>query len=123
MTEESKIEEIVPNENSILESTKKLLGIMPDYEHFDMDLIIYINSAISILRQIGIGPKLGYRITSKNDLWGDFIGESHMIEDVKSYIYLRCRLIFDPPTNSFLVTAIENQITELTWRLSVNGAI
>lgn len=108
-------------QDSILNNIKKLLGITEDYTHFDTDVIIYINSALSTLSQIGIGPKEGFRIESANDEWHNIIGDTDLLEDVKSYVYLKVRLIFDPPTNAFMVTAMEKQIEELTWRLSVKG--
>ena len=108
-------------QDSILNNIKKLLGITDDYTHFDTDVIIYINSALSTLHQIGIGPHGGFRIGSANEKWGEFRGTTDVLEDVKSYVYLKVRLIFDPPTNAFMVTAMEKQIDELTWRLSVKG--
>lgn len=106
-------------EHSILTSIKKLLGIEEDYEYFDQDILLYVNSAIMVLAQLGIGSDDGFVCDSKSTTWSDFLGDFSDIEGVKTFIYLKTRLIFDPPQNSFLITAIEKQIEELTWRLNV----
>lgn len=103
--------------DSILTSIKKMLGIVPDYDIFDVDLTIHINSAFMILNQLGIGPKDAFRITGKDETWDLFQPDPAYCELLKSYIYLRVKLMFDPPTNSFLVNAIEDQIKEFEWRL------
>ena len=105
--------------DSILTSVKKLLGVGEEYTHFDDDIIMHINSVIFILTQIGIGPDEGFAITSKDQTWNDFLQGRINIESVKSYVYLKVRLLFDPPTNSFLVEAIERQISEYEWRLNI----
>jgi hypothetical protein len=105
--------------DSILTSIKKLLGIEEDYTQFDPDIIIYINSTFMSLNQIGVGPETGFTISDKIKKWSDYLGENTNLEAVKSYIYLKTRLIFDPPTSSFVLEAIERQITELEWRLMV----
>ena len=107
--------------DSILTSIKKLLGIDETYEHFDGDIIIFINSALMSLNQLGIGPSTGFTISGKEDLWSDFIGIRKDLESVKTYVYLKTRLTFDPPQNSFLVEAIKNQLTELEWRLNTQA--
>lgn len=105
--------------NSILTSIKKMLGIEDTYEHFDIDIIIHINSALTVLNQIGIGPEQGYCITSKAETWDDYLTDLQYVEAVKTYVYLKVRLVFDPPQNSFLVDAMERQIREYEWRLNV----
>lgn len=105
--------------DSILISTKKLLGITDEYTHFDTDLIIHINSALSVLTQLGVGPSEGYMIVDKNDKWEDFIADHKKIEMVKSYVYLKVKLIFDPPQSSSVAEAYKNQISEFEWRLNV----
>lgn len=105
--------------DSILTSMKKMLGIEEDYEAFDMDLIININSVFTILNQLGIGPEDGYMIAGKENLWEEFLIDDANVEAVKSYMYLKLRLLFDPPSNSFLVTSLENQVKEFEWRLAV----
>lgn len=106
-------------ENSILTSIKKLLGIEEDYEHFDTDIIILINAAFMNLNQLGIGPEQGFVIQDKSMKWSDFIGDRKDLEAIKSYVYLKTKLIFDPPQMGYLVDAIKTQITELEWRLNV----
>lgn len=108
--------------DSILTSVKKLLGVGEEYTHFDDDIIMHINSVIFILTQIGIGPVEGFAITSKDQTWDDFLQGRINIESVKSYVYLKVRLLFDPPSNSFLVEAIERQISEYEWRLNITSS-
>lgn len=104
--------------DSILTSIKKLLGIDEECEDFDQDLIIHINSVfINNLRQIGVGPTNGFMITGKQEAWDEFSEDSILAESVKTYIYFKVRLAFDPPSNSNLLSSIEHQISELEWRL------
>ena len=106
--------------DSILTSIKKLLGITEEYTHFDADLIMHINSVLMTLRQMGIGPSNGFSITGSYETWEDFLGdELSMLESVKSYTYHKVRLMFDPPTSSALMEAINRQIGELEWRLNI----
>lgn len=105
---------------SILESIKKLLGITKEYTHFDSDIVMHINSAFMVLTQLGIGPPEGFSITDDASLWTDFIPiESKKIEAIKSYTYLKVKLIFDPPLSSAVIESIKHQISELEWRLNV----
>jgi hypothetical protein len=104
----------------ILTSIKKLLGVEPDDKDFDDDIIIYINGAIMVLTQLGVGPPDGFVITSSTT-WIEFIGQRKDLEAIRSEIYLRVRLIFDPPQNSFLVEAITKQIAEYDWRINVQS--
>lgn len=103
--------------NSILNSTKKLLGILDDYTEFDTDLIININSVFMILHQLGVGPKKCFRISSSEDEWDAFFEGRSDLEAVKTYLYLKVRLMFDPPTSSFVLSSVDNQIQELEYRL------
>ena len=104
---------------SILTSIKKLLGIEKDYVQFDTDIIIHINSVFMILTQLGIGPEEGFSITDEFDIWNDFIPEDDKrFEAVKTYVYLKVRLLFDPPTGSVVMGAIKEQIKELECRLN-----
>ena len=106
---------------SILTSIKKLLGLDKDYEHFDTDIMIHINSTFMNLTQIGVGPKTGFIIQDKTTTWSDFEADSIKAQAAKSYIYLKVRVIFDPPANSFLIDAMKNQATEIEWRLNVQA--
>lgn len=105
--------------NSILTSTKKTLGLTEDYEAFDPEIVMYINGVFSTLNQLGIGPALGFTIEDKTAEWSTFLGLDLRYDFVKSYMYLRVRLIFDPPATSFAITAIQEQIKELEWRVNV----
>lgn len=105
--------------DSILSTIKKMLGIDPEYTDFDVDIIVNINMVFNILNQIGVGPVEGFSITDNKTVWSDYIPDTRKLEMVKSYIYLKVKQIFDPGTSSALNTAIENQVKELEWRLSV----
>lgn len=104
---------------SILTSTKKVLGLDETYEAFDEDIIMHINSVLGILNQIGIGPAAGFAIEDDEATWGDFIGDDLRLNSVKTYVYLRVRLLFDPPSTSYVIEAMKEQIKELEWRLNV----
>lgn len=105
--------------DSILTSTKKILGIEEDYTAFDEDIMMHINSVFSTLNQLGIGPENGYAIGDAEDTWDDFLGNELRLNSVKTYVYLRVRLLFDPPTTSYLIDSMKAQVTELEWRLNV----
>jgi hypothetical protein len=105
--------------NSILESTKKTLGIDAAYEVFDVDILMHINSVFATLNQLGIGPVDGYEIEDATPEWADFLGTDKRLNSVKSYVYLRVRLMFDPPSTSYLIDAMRKQAEELEWRLNV----
>ena len=105
--------------DSILTSIKKLLGITEEYTHFDTDLIIHINSVFATLTQLGVGPSEGFVIVDKNDNWEQFTDDNILIESVKSYIYLKVKLLFDPPTSSAVIESYKQMINEFEWRLNV----
>jgi hypothetical protein len=107
-------------EQSILTSTKKILGIAEDYTVFDLDIITHINSAFSTLTQLGVGPAEGFMIDDEGETWTEFIEDDLQYNAVKSYVFLRVRQLFDPPTTSYLISATERQIQELEWRLNVH---
>lgn len=102
---------------SILDSIKQMLGIAAEDTNFDKELIIHINGALMIMTQLGVGPQQGFLITSKDNAWAELLGDREDLNLVQSDIYLRVKLMFDPPTNSFLVTSIEKQIKEYEWRI------
>ena len=104
---------------SILTSIKKLLGIDEDYKHFDQDLIMHINSVLMILTQLGVSPSTGFSIVDETATWEDFLGIDPRFKSVKSYIYLKVRLLFDPPQSSALIESTNKLISELEWRLFV----
>lgn len=103
---------------SILTSIKKLLGVDVGYTHFDPDIIMHINSVFAILTQMGVGPTNGFSITGAEETWNSFT-EASVFAMVKSYIYLKVRLLFDPPISSAAIDSINRQISELEWRLFV----
>ena len=103
--------------NSILTSIKKLLGIAEEYTHFDTDLTMHINSVLSILTQIGVGPSEGFSIKDKNNVWEDFITEDSKLELVKSYTYMKVKLLFDPPLSSAAIESTNRLTSELEWRI------
>lgn len=105
--------------NSILTSIKKILGITEEYTHFDADLIVHINSVFAILTQLGVGPAEGFSISDASAEWTDFIDANPLLETIKSYMYLRVRLLFDPPTSSAVMEALNRQSAELEWRINV----
>lgn len=106
-------------DESILNSVKKVLGIDPDYDAFDTDVIIHINSVFSILNQLGLGPQEGFMIEDDSATWGDFLLDDMRLNSVKTYVYLKVRIIFDPPTLGYVLTALQEQTKELEWRLNV----
>lgn len=106
--------------DSILKSIKKLLGIHPDYTQFDIDLIIHINSVFVILQQLNIGPPNGFLIEDDSATWSDYVTGLDEIM-VRTYVYLKVRLLFDPPTSGSLIESINAMIAELEWRLYVVG--
>lgn len=105
---------------SILNSTKKILGIASSYTAFDLDIITHINTAFSTLTQLGVGPAEGFMIEDDQATWADFILDDVQLNSVKSYVYLRVRLLFDPPATSYLITASQDQVRELEWRLNTH---
>ena len=104
---------------SILQSVKKMLGIIPDYTNFDDDIIMHINSVFMILQQLGVGPKEGFAISDQFTVWADYIKDPVKLQMVKSYMALRVRLLFDPPASSAHMESIKQQIAEFEFRLNV----
>jgi len=107
--------------DSILTSIKKLLGMTEDYISFDTDIIIHINSVFTTLKQLGVGPAKGFRITGKEETWDKFVSNDEFLDSVKTYIYLKVKLVFDPPLNSKVTESFQQEIKELEWRLNVDG--
>lgn len=107
--------------SSILASIKKMLGLEDDYTPFDMDIIVHINSALMTLHQLGVGPDKGFQIEGYNETWDDLEISLEMTGAVKNYIYLSVKVLFDPPTNSFVMDAMQKQIEQLGWRLNVQA--
>lgn len=110
--------------DSILTTIKKMLGITKEYKQFDVDIITHINSALSILtRQLGVGPAEGFMIEDDSAEWRELIDESDMMRfnDVKTYIYYKVRLAFDPPDRANVMESMAKQISELEWRLNLEA--
>jgi len=105
--------------DSILTSIKQNLGLEDDYTAFDPDIVMYINSALSTLTQLGVGPVEGFSISDKTALWVTFMGSDPRLNAVKTYVTLRVRLLFDPPQSGYAVTMMQEQIKEHEWRLNV----
>lgn len=104
--------------SSILNDVKHTLGLLPDQEAFDGDIIMHINSALSTLTQLGVGPVEGYQITGAANNWNEFADDPRL-NSVKSYIFLKVKLVFDPPGTGFATSAMERQIQELEYRINV----
>lgn len=105
--------------DSILTSIKKLLGIAEEYEHFDSDIVLHINSAFSVLTQLGVGPEEGFCIEDASTTWPEFLYDDPRLEFVKTFVHLKVKLGFDPPLSSAAIEAINRQISELEWRINV----
>ena len=105
-------------DSSILTSIKKLLGIAEEDASFDQDIIMHINTVFAILAQLGVGPANGFSIEDDGAIWSDYLGNTTNLELVKSYIYMKVRSMFDPPTSSILADAMNKNISELEWRIN-----
>ena len=106
-------------QDSILTSIKKLVGIAEDDDHFDTDIIMHINSVFMVLSQLGVGPEEGYFIADKTDEWSDFMEEGPILNMVKTYIYLKVKILFDPPVSSAAMESFKRSIDEYEFRLNV----
>ena len=106
-------------ETSILTSIKKMLGVAEDYTEFDEDIITHINSVFLNLTQLGVGPEKGFLIEDDTAVWEDFINDSIQLQAVKTYMYLKVKLLFDPPLSSSVTESFTRMIAELEWRLNV----
>lgn len=105
---------------SILTSIKKLLGIAEEYEHFDADIIMHINSVFMTLTQLGVGPSEGFSITDEETVWSDYIPDPNKLQAVKSYMFMKVKLLFDPGSlGSSTLAMYERQIAQFEWRLNV----
>lgn len=110
-------------EEKILSSIKKLLGLNDGVTVFDTDIVIHINTVFANLTQMGVGPQddegknIGFKISTGNEVWGDFTSNDILIENVKTYVYIKVKMVFDPPTSSALIDAYNSQAKELEWRL------
>lgn len=118
------MEGVIGMDDSILNNLKKMLGMDAEFKAFDQDLIIHINSVFMTLHQLGVGPKNVFRISGSTETWSSFLADSRSENDlsaVKDYIYLKLRILFDPPSSSYVLSALESQMKELEWRLNVQA--
>lgn len=114
-----------PPPSTIMNDVKKFCGIFADYDVFDLDIMMNINSAFFTLCELGVGPRKGFVVNDNDTTWSDFLEEVDVDPDdmrivllgVKQYVFLKTRLIFDPPSSSYVMTSIKEQIAELEWRL------
>lgn len=102
---------------SILDDTKKVLGLEKPYEAFDADVILHINAAFSTLEQLGVGPVGGFTISDSFQEWDSYNTDQRILSHVKAYIYAKVRVMFDPPSNSSVLQALKDSISELEWRI------
>lgn len=107
--------------DSILTTVKKALGNAEDDTTFDTDIIMHINSVLAILSQLGVGPNTGFSISDKTAVWSDFIANSYKLSFVKSYVFLKVKLLFDPPLSSAVIDSMKQMISELEWRIQVEA--
>ena len=103
---------------SILTSIKKMLGISKEYTHFDEDLIMHINSALAVLCQLGVGPSVGFFIEDDTAVWSDFVPDLNRLQFIKTYVYQKVKLLFDPPQSASAIEALNRSISELEWRIN-----
>lgn len=108
--------------DNILETIKKMLGMDPQYRAFDTDIRVNINSYLSSLVQMGIGPPEGFMLIDGNEVWSDFLADAKDIEAAKTYLYLKVKIVFDPPSSSSVLEAMNRAATELEWRLANQGS-
>lgn len=106
-------------DDSILLTTKSMLMVPIDCNEFNTDIITYINSAFSVLTQLGVGPVSGFSIADETACWRDFIDDYSRLGMIKSYILLKVKLQFDPPSNASVLNAYKQEIAECEWRLNV----
>ena len=104
--------------DSILNSVKKVLGLEASYDAFDPDVIMHINTAFATLDQLGVGTVDGFFVEDSTQTWNQILDGDPRLNSVKTYVYLRVRLLFDPPTSSFLLNAMQDQIREMEWRIN-----
>lgn len=110
-------------EDSILTSVKKVLGLDEAYTAFDLDVTLFINSVLATLNQIGVGPVNGFQIEDKSATWDELLGADPRLNNVKAYVYLKVRMLFDPPATSFAIAAVEANAKELEYRIYTTAEV
>lgn len=107
-------------EESIFDSIKALLGPDASYEVFDQDILIHINTALAVLTQLGLGPSEGFMVTGPDETWSDFLGTNDKtLNMARTYVYMKVKMVFDPPVNSSVLSAYQEACKEYEWRLNV----
>lgn len=109
----------ISDEDSILQSIKKLLGLGAEQTEFDQEILMDINGVFFELQQLGVGPEEGFTIYDESEEWIDFTTNEKLLSVIKPYMYLKVRLIFDPPTSSSVLTSFENMVNRFEWRINV----
>lgn len=118
------MEGVIALDDSILNDVKKVLGIPEELTAFDPDIILHINSTFMVLHQLGVGAPEVFSISGSEETWSSFLSNARTVNDlnaVKTYIYLKLRILFDPPSSSYVLSALESQVSELEWRLNVQA--
>jgi len=115
------VEEVIDKMDSILTTIKKLLGITEECEDFDEDIILHINTAIARLRTLGVGPDEGYQITDDTSTWTEYLNGDIRLNDVKQYIYIKVKLVFDPPVSTSVITALNDVLKELEFAINITA--
>lgn len=105
--------------NSILLNIREMLVGDPEDDSFDQDLIFDINTALNILTQIGVGPEGGFKITGASEEWSDFLGDNPMLEMAKDFVKYKVKVLFDPPSSSFVLEQYNKELDQMLWRLNV----
>ena len=106
-------------EESIFDSIKDMLGPDSSYEVFDNEILIHINMALSVLTQLGVGPAEGFVVTGSDETWDQFLGNDKVAQMTKTFVYMKVKMAFDPPSSSFVLTSMEKACDEIGWRLAV----
>ena len=104
-------------DESILDSIKLILGVDTEYDAFDSEILMAINSSFMSLTQLGLGPAEGFKVPNKATTWADILGTRQDLESVRSYIGIKSRILFDPPANSYILQALQDSATEFQWRI------
>ena len=105
--------------DSILLNIREMLVGDPDDDSFDQDLIFDINTALNTLTQVGVGPIGGFKITGASEVWSDFLGNNQMLEMAKDFVKYKVRVLFDPPSSSFVLDQYNKELDQMLWRLNV----
>ena len=112
---------VPPLQESILNTIKKMIGVEENYKQFDIDLIVHINTAFAALAQIGHNLKDGYFISDMNNIWSEYITDTRLLDPIKTYVYLKTKLVFDPPSSSMVIESMKQTLKELEFRIQISA--